>query len=51
MRAYSKTEDFKQLNVGFVLDEGVASADDVYNVYYAERCPWCRLNFQMGKCF
>ena len=40
MVAYSKTDDFKNLKIGFVLDEGVASPGDIFNVFYAERCPW-----------
>ncbi|KAI1733309.1 peptidase family m20/M25/M40 domain-containing protein [Ditylenchus destructor] len=34
------TDRFKQLNVGFGLDEGLASEDDAYKVYYGERCVW-----------
>jgi len=40
MKLFVKTAEFKQLNVGFALDEGVASEDDVYNVFYAERVKW-----------
>ncbi|XP_061395601.1 aminoacylase-1-like [Musca vetustissima] len=40
MAAFVKTDDFKKLNVGFSLDEGIASTDDVYNVYYAEKYIW-----------
>ncbi|XAR73080.1 Aminoacylase [Bertholletia excelsa] len=31
---------FKKMNVGVVLDEGLASPDENYRVFYAERCPW-----------
>ncbi|KAB1209875.1 Aminoacylase-1 [Morella rubra] len=31
---------FKNLNVDIVLDEGLASPDEYYRAYYAERCPW-----------
>lgn len=37
MGQFVYTDDFKKLNVGFSLDEGIASATDVYPVYYAER--------------
>lgn len=37
MNLFVNTDDFKKLNVGFSLDEGIASATDVYPVYYAER--------------
>lgn len=40
MEAFVKTDDFKKLNVGFSLDEGVAATDDSYLVYYAERTIW-----------
>lgn len=31
---------FKEMNVGIVLDEGLASEDEKYRVFYGERCPW-----------
>uniref|UniRef100_A0A915CTD0 Peptidase M20 dimerisation domain-containing protein n=1 Tax=Ditylenchus dipsaci TaxID=166011 RepID=A0A915CTD0_9BILA len=40
MEKFVKTEKFKQLNLGFALDEGLASENDVYSVYYGERCVW-----------
>ncbi|CAI4224386.1 unnamed protein product [Auanema sp. JU1783] len=40
MAAFRFTEDFKALNIGFVLDEGLATEETTYKVYYAERCPW-----------
>jgi aminoacylase len=42
MGKFSETENFKSLNIGFTLDEGLASPTDVYKVYYGERCVWCR---------
>lgn len=41
MLAFTQTDAFRALNVGFALDEGIASASDVYPVFYAERCAWC----------
>lgn len=32
--------EFKDLNVGFVLDEGLASPDQNYRVFNGERSPW-----------
>ncbi|XP_013193618.1 aminoacylase-1 [Amyelois transitella] len=40
MGEFVKTEDFKRLNVGFSLDEGLASAGEDYHVYNAERSIW-----------
>lgn len=40
MKAFVHTDEFKALNVGFALDEGLASATDEYPVYYAERSIW-----------
>lgn len=33
-------DDFKNLNIGFSLDEGLAGPDDEYPVFYAERSIW-----------
>jgi len=43
MAAFVKTEEFKKLNVGFCMDEGLASPTDSFTVFYAERSPWCEL--------
>jgi len=40
MEDFVKTKEFKQMNVGFSLDEGIASPNEVYPVYYAERTLW-----------
>ncbi|XP_014087743.2 aminoacylase-1 [Bactrocera oleae] len=40
MKAFLQSEDFKKLNVGFCFDEGIASADETFPVFYAERCLW-----------
>ncbi|KAI6239599.1 N-acyl-L-amino-acid amidohydrolase [Aphelenchoides fujianensis] len=40
MKKFVKTQEFRDLNVGFALDEGLASEDDTYKVYYAERNVW-----------
>ncbi|XP_057965958.1 uncharacterized protein LOC131156355 [Malania oleifera] len=34
------SNEFKNLNVGVVLDEGLASSNENYRVFYAERSPW-----------
>ncbi|XP_058978384.1 aminoacylase-1 isoform X1 [Musca domestica] len=47
MEAFVKSDDFKKLNVGFSLDEGVAATDDSYLVYYAERTIW-QIHFQIS---
>lgn len=35
---------FKELNIGFALDEGLPSEDDTFKVFYGERCAWCTFN-------
>ncbi|XP_078485527.1 aminoacylase-1 isoform X1 [Ciona intestinalis] len=35
-----KTEEFKSLNIGVALDEGLACDDDCYRAYCGERSPW-----------
>lgn len=37
MGAFVTSKEFTDLNVGFALDEGLASETDVYKMYYAER--------------
>lgn len=41
MLAFIGSPEFRALNVGFVLDEGLASASDEFLVFYAERPAWC----------
>lgn len=43
MQAFIKTSHFKDLNVGFALDEGIASTDNDLVVLYAERSAWRKL--------
>jgi len=39
--SFVKTDDFKQLNIGCALDEGLANPNkDEYTVFYGERCHW-----------
>lgn len=40
MGEFVKSEHFKKLNVGFALDEGIASPTDDILVYNAERFIW-----------
>lgn len=40
MSLFVDCDAFKKLNVGFALDEGLASASDAFMVYYAERRTW-----------
>lgn len=40
MKAFVLSDGFKSLNVGFTLDEGIASPTDVYEVFYGERTCW-----------
>ncbi|XP_037732142.1 aminoacylase-1 [Drosophila subpulchrella] len=40
MAEFVKGDYFKAMNVGFSLDEGIASGDESYPVFYAERTLW-----------
>lgn len=40
MKLFVETKLFSSLNVGFALDEGLASPEDVCIAYYGERAPW-----------
>lgn len=37
---FAVSEEFKELKVGFVLDEGQANPGDEFRVFYADRTPW-----------
>ena len=47
MIPFVKHEEFKKLNVGFCLDEGLANPKDAFTVFYAERSAWCELIQQL----
>lgn len=40
MQVLLESEWFKQKDIGLALDEGLASEDDYYSVFYGERLPW-----------
>lgn len=40
MAKFVESEEFKELNIGFVMDEGQASISDEFRVFYADRTPW-----------
>ncbi|VYS48265.1 unnamed protein product [Arabidopsis thaliana] len=40
MMKFAASSEFKDLNLGFVMDEGQASPGDEFRVFYAERTPW-----------
>ncbi|CAM0135901.1 adenylate cyclase [Umbelopsis sp. WA50703] len=40
MKLLVNKQEFKDLNVGFALDEGIASPKDTIRVFYGERAPW-----------
>lgn len=40
MARFVTTNEFRSLNVGFTLDEGLASIDDVIPLFYCERAVW-----------
>lgn len=37
---FAESEEFENMNVGVVLDEGLASPGEDYRLFYGERCPW-----------
>ncbi|MCL7032805.1 hypothetical protein MKW94_013946 [Papaver nudicaule] len=37
---FAKSDRFKKMNVGIVLDEGLASPNETYRIFYAERSAW-----------
>lgn len=41
MEAFLQCPQWKELNVGFALDEGLANPTEEFTVYYGERMPWC----------
>ncbi|XP_030378039.1 aminoacylase-1-like [Scaptodrosophila lebanonensis] len=47
MRDLVQMDYFKKLNVGFSFDEGIASEDNTYALYYAERTLW-HLRFKIS---
>ncbi|NXD82401.1 ACY1 protein, partial [Halcyon senegalensis] len=40
MELFVKRPEFRALNVGFALDEGLASPSDTFSVFYGEKSPW-----------
>lgn len=40
MKLFCQSKEFRDLNVGFALDEGLANDGDAFKVYYGERAPW-----------
>ncbi|XP_065365578.1 aminoacylase-1-like [Calliphora vicina] len=47
MYKFSRSKDFRDLNVGFALDEGSAADNDEFVAYYAERSIW-QINFKFN---
>ncbi|XP_065045051.1 uncharacterized protein LOC135677077 isoform X2 [Musa acuminata AAA Group] len=45
---FAASEQFRALNVGFVLDEGQASPTDEFRVFYADRSPWSLIVRSVG---
>ncbi|CAG0896666.1 unnamed protein product [Darwinula stevensoni] len=46
MKKFCRMQEFQKLNIGFALDEGLATPDDVYPVFYAERNQyWAEFEF------
>jgi aminoacylase len=40
MKQLLETDDWRALNVGVALDEGLANPNDAFTVFYGERAPW-----------
>ena len=43
MGVFLESPEWKELNVGFALDEGLANPKDEFTVFFGERMPWCKL--------
>lgn len=52
MALFSKSPEFKSLRVGFALDEGIASPDESFHVFYGERAIWrkCLIEIDEMRC-
>lgn len=40
LHEFVQTQEFRDLNVGFALDEGMATVDEKFVAFYAERSIW-----------
>ncbi|CAJ0889512.1 9917_t:CDS:2, partial [Entrophospora sp. SA101] len=40
MYKFVNSDDFKSLNVGFALDEGISSPNNNLRLFFGERAPW-----------
>lgn len=40
MNLFIQHDEFRKLNVGFALDEGLANPTEAFTVFYGERTPW-----------
>lgn len=50
-KAFVNSDDFKALNVGFLLDEGIASENETFKVFYGERTCWRELTSDSSENF
>ncbi|OAY58248.1 aminoacylase-1 [Manihot esculenta] len=46
---FVNSKEFRHLNVGFALDEGQASVNDEFRVFFADRSPWNLIIRAKGK--
>lgn len=44
MKPFVQSSEFRALNIGFALDEGIASATEEFSVFFAERTVWSKYN-------
>lgn len=49
MATFVETPEFAKLNVGFALDEGIATPNEVFNVYYCERTSWSKSSIKKKR--
>lgn len=49
MKKFVLSKEFKDLNVGATLDEGITCESEEFVVFYAERCPWRKFCNQKKK--
>ena len=42
MKIFVHSPEFRALNIGFALDEGLAHPENIFQIIYGERSIWCK---------
>ncbi len=48
MEQFVNTKRFADMNVAVTLDEGLASPDETFTVFYGERAAWCTIELLLN---